>query len=48
LTDQSRRSVLRVLKRLISLFETEPLAGRLWIVDEARVRIRGGDPPGAA
>jgi predicted nuclease of predicted toxin-antitoxin system len=40
LNDQSRASMLRVLGRIVRLFDTEPLAGRLWIVDEHRVRIR--------
>jgi len=40
LNDQSRASVLQVLARVIPLFGTEPLAGRLWIVDEHQVRIR--------
>jgi predicted nuclease of predicted toxin-antitoxin system len=40
LNDQSRASVFRVLARIIPLFDTEPLAGRLWIVDEHQVRMR--------
>ena len=40
LNDQNRASVLAVLGRIIPLFDTEPLAGRLWIVDEHQVRIR--------
>jgi predicted nuclease of predicted toxin-antitoxin system len=41
LSDQSRPSVLGVIRRLIPLLDTEPLVGHLWIVDEHRVRIRG-------
>jgi hypothetical protein len=26
-----------------ALFDTEPLAGRLWIVENDRIRIRGED-----
>jgi predicted nuclease of predicted toxin-antitoxin system len=44
LNDLSRPSTLRVLARVVSLFDTEPLVGHLWIVDESRVRIRGGQP----
>src|SRR5438552_162585 len=48
LHDQGRPAVNRVLQRILPLFATEPLAGHLWIVDEARVRIRdsgsGGVP----
>jgi predicted nuclease of predicted toxin-antitoxin system len=32
--------VLSVLERLLPVFEREPLAGKLWIVDETSVRIR--------
>jgi predicted nuclease of predicted toxin-antitoxin system len=41
LGNQSRRHVLRVLRGLLGWFNREPLAGRLWIVSEADVRIRG-------
>jgi predicted nuclease of predicted toxin-antitoxin system len=40
LADQSRPAVLRMLQRIIPLFETEPLVGHLWIVDEHQVRVR--------
>lgn len=40
LNDQSRASLLQVLRRIFPLFDTEPLVGRLWIVDEHRIRIR--------
>jgi predicted nuclease of predicted toxin-antitoxin system len=40
LNDQSRKSALAVLGRIMPLFVSEPLAGRLWIVDEFQVRIR--------
>lgn len=40
LNDQSRASVSRVLARIVPLFDTEPLARRLWIVDEHQVRMR--------
>lgn len=39
---QDRPHVLDVLRRLLPLLVTERLDGRLWIVDEERVRIRGG------
>jgi predicted nuclease of predicted toxin-antitoxin system len=42
LSDQSRSGVLSVVTKLIPLFAIEPLVGHLWIVDERRVRIRGG------
>ena len=34
-------SVVAVMKRLLRSFQTEQLDRRLWVVDEARVRIRG-------
>lgn len=38
---QSKTSILALLERVIGLFSTEHLSGRLWLVDEKRVRIRG-------
>jgi predicted nuclease of predicted toxin-antitoxin system len=37
--DKSR--VLSVLQRLLPVLEHEPLAGKLWIVEETSVRMRG-------
>lgn len=42
---QTISSILRLTTRAVSLLDTELLAGRLWVVDESRVRIRGGNPP---
>ncbi len=39
---QAKPFVLRLLSRLLPLFEQEPLDKSLWIVDETRLRIRGG------
>lgn len=33
--------VLSVVQRLLPLVEQEPLAGKLWIVDETSIRVRG-------
>jgi len=41
LKDQSQRSQLQVLDRLLPLFKTHPIEKRLWVVDEKRVRMRG-------
>ena len=38
---QDKKTLLWLLRRLIPLFESEPLAGRLWIVESDRIRIRG-------
>jgi predicted nuclease of predicted toxin-antitoxin system len=41
-TDQSRRSILRVFPQVLSLVGSEPLSGQLWIVSEHNVRVREG------
>jgi predicted nuclease of predicted toxin-antitoxin system len=41
LVRQDKPWVLAALDRIIPLLNLEPLAGRLWIVDEQDVRIRG-------
>ena len=41
LKNQSQPQQLAVMERLVTLLDSEPIAGRLWIVDETRVRIRG-------
>jgi len=43
LLDQSRSNVVAVITRLIPWIDTHPLAGKLWIVDEREIRIRGSD-----
>jgi predicted nuclease of predicted toxin-antitoxin system len=35
--------ICSVTERLIPLLRAEPLEGRLWVVDETTVRIRGGE-----
>ena len=40
--NQSRRHVLNVMTDLLDVLKREPVAGRLWIVSDADVRIRGG------
>ena len=40
LSRQDKLHVLSVFERLLLVLETEPLEGKLWIVDENRVRIR--------
>ncbi len=42
LAHQSRKAVVAVLYRLLTLLEGEGVSGALWIVDEQRVRIRYG------
>ncbi len=37
---QDRDHVLRTVERLLQVFTEEELDGRLWIVDEDRIRIR--------
>lgn len=40
---QDKNHVLQVARRMITLIGGETLAKRLWVVDEKRVRIRGGE-----
>ena len=44
---QSREHVLEAWSNVAPLLGREPLAGKLWIVDEDGVRIRGGESPGS-
>ena len=39
--NQSKTHVLRVFRRILPLIAQEPIGGRLWIVEENVVRIRG-------
>ncbi len=43
LKTQDKLHVLSVVSRLINILFMEPLERRLWIVEEGRVRISGGD-----
>lgn len=43
LRTQDKRHILDVAARMIPLLVNEPVMRRLWIVDEDRVRIRGGE-----
>ena len=45
---QTISSILRLTVVATALLESETLPGRLWIVDEHRVRIRGSEPPASA
>ena len=33
--------VLSLLQRLLPVLENEPLVGKLWIVEESSIRVRG-------
>lgn len=41
LSRQDRDTVLAIMPRILALLQTEPIAQRLWIVDDNRTRIRG-------
>ena len=41
LARQDRETVLAIIPRILTLLQTEPIAQRLWIVDDNRTRIRG-------
>ena len=45
LRSQSRTHLVQILRRVSLLFEQLPLEGRLWIVEEDRVRVIGEDSP---
>ena len=40
---QDKRHLVEVFQRAINVLMREPIEGRLWIIEETRVRIRGGD-----
>lgn len=44
LRSKGRASVRIVLTQVLNHLETEPIAGRLWIVDEQRIRIHRVEP----
>ncbi len=39
-TSQSKHHILNILGKAISFLEKEPVSGKLWIVEEEKVRIR--------
>ena len=41
LTVLNKPHALSVLQRLLPILEREPLMGKLWIVDESSIRVRG-------
>ena len=41
LARQDKPHVIQVMRRVLQLFSSETLEGKLWIVDEKRVRVRG-------
>ena len=45
--DPDRESVLRLVARTIPVLRGEAVVGRLWVVEEERIRIRGGEGPPA-
>jgi predicted nuclease of predicted toxin-antitoxin system len=40
---QDKKHLVEVFQRAIILLAREPIEGRLWIIEETRVRIRGGE-----
>lgn len=40
--DQSKPRVMALAEQTVPALETEPLHGRLWIVEDGRIRIRAG------
>jgi predicted nuclease of predicted toxin-antitoxin system len=39
---QSKRRLLGVLGRIVALLDTEAVRNHLWVVEDSRIRIRGG------
>jgi predicted nuclease of predicted toxin-antitoxin system len=46
LVSQAKPRLLAAVERMIPFLETEQLAGRLWVVDETTLRVRG-EPDGS-
>jgi predicted nuclease of predicted toxin-antitoxin system len=44
-TEPSRRQVLQLVSRVLPILSTEWIDHRLWIVEPARVRVRGANGP---
>lgn len=42
-TRQSKRRLLEVLRRIVALLDSEPVRNRLWVVEDNRIRVRGGE-----
>ena len=42
LARQDKEHVLHTCERFVASLSKEPLAGRLWIVEAGRIRVRGG------
>jgi predicted nuclease of predicted toxin-antitoxin system len=40
---QDKRHLIEVFQRAINVLMQEPIEGRLWIIEETKVRIRGGE-----
>ena len=38
---QDRPALIALLRRILPMFDREPLENRIWIIEESRVRIRG-------
>jgi predicted nuclease of predicted toxin-antitoxin system len=45
LKKQDKLHLLSVMPKLIATLKSEPLKGRVWIVEESRIRIRGASEP---
>lgn len=41
LVHQSQAWLLRVMEQAIAVLETERVEGRLWVIDESKLRVRG-------
>lgn len=41
--DQSKFHLITLAEQIVPMLDKEPIKGRLWIVEEGRIRIRGGN-----
>jgi predicted nuclease of predicted toxin-antitoxin system len=39
---QSKSRLISILRRIISLLDSETVHNRLWVVEDSRIRVRGG------
>lgn len=42
-SSQAKPHIIQVVRHITPLFDREPLKHHLWIVEETRIRIRGGE-----
>lgn len=46
LSSQAKPHIINAVRHIVPIFDREPLKHHLWIAEETRVRIRGGEAEG--